>query len=148
MAMGAKVRFLSSFSFFFFSPSFFSPSLYLCLSFFLFQQIQTHYSSSSSTILETHDYLSNEVSPFLYPPTLSPPFQTHPPILCRTHHPTLSVFPTFLRWCVTVMACHLVGMSCSPTSSPQFGVKHLLLVSDCTCTLIPTHTHAGTHLKC
>jgi len=79
---------------------------------------------------------------------LFPPFQTHPPTLHLTHPPTLSVFPTFLCWCVTVMACHLVGMSCSPTSSPRFGVKHLLLVSDSAHVHTHPPTHAGTHLKC
>lgn len=71
---------------------------------------------------------------------LSPALLTHPPTsspcISPTHPPTLSVFPTFLCWCVTVMACHLAGMSCSPTSSPRFGVKHLLLVFDW------THTYA------
>lgn len=65
---------------------------------------------------------------------LPPPFSLH-----LSHPPTLSVFPTFLCWCVTVMACHLAGMSCSPTSSPWFGVKHLLLVSD-------SRAHRHTHI--
>lgn len=144
MAMGAKVRFLSSFSFFFFSPSFFSPSLYLCLSFFLFQQIQTHYSSSSSTILETHDYLSNEVSPFLYPPTLSPPLPnssshpvSHPPShpVCFPNIPALVCDCDGLSSRRNVLLSHLVPPIWREAFAPGFRL-HMYT---------HTHPHACRH---
>lgn len=73
---------------------------------------------------ETHDYWPNKVTVFLHPAS---------PVSCPLDPPlplTPFIFPTFLCWCVTVTACHLAGMSRSPTSSPRCGVKHLLLVSD------------------
>lgn len=128
------------------------------------------YGSSGRFLVGTPGYWSDEATP---PPSytpLPPPYptipalhahlQTLPPSSPTSHHhlppslvlshppthrPTLSVFPTFLCWCVTVMACHLAGMSCSPTSSPRFGVKHLLLVSDSAHVYTLTHTHTHIH---
>lgn len=112
-------------------------TLILCISISFFL-LKTNYARLLGSFLETPDYWFNEVTLFLSVSLtpLTPASPSHPPVRLG-----LSVFPTFQCWCVTVMACHLVGMSsCSPTSSPRFGVKHVLLVSD------SAHVHtASTH---
>ena len=86
--------------------------------------VKTNHRSSSASFLGSHDYWANEVTVFLHP--MSPVPRTPPPPI----PPNSFIFPTFLCWCGTVTACHLAGMSRSPTSSPRCGVKHSLLVSD------------------